>query len=178
LRLLKVIYRPHNLYRIHPDAKQGKNFITAFQSISRCLINVFVASKLENVSYAHHSIVDAQLNYMEDLMQYGHARWKYAINLCGREVPLQTNRGIVRSLVELNSTSVVNAHEISEADMNCFAFKVALDFHGHAYYTQTQLGPVPLDIEIYKAMNYMALSRPFISFLLNSKAAIVFRKYL
>jgi len=46
-------------------------------------------------------------------------------------------------------------------DMNHFAFKVALNFHGHAYYTQTQLGPVPLDIKIYKAMNYMALTRPF-----------------
>jgi len=178
LRLLKVIYRPHNLYCIHPDAKQGRNFTAAFQSISCCLINVFVASKLENVSYEHHSIMDAQLNCMEDLMQYDHARWKYVINLCGREIPLQTNRRIVQSLVKLNSTSVINAHEMSEADMNRFAFKVALDFHGHAYYTQTQLGPVPLDIKIYKAMTYMALTRPFISFLLNSEAAILLRDYL
>ena len=42
---------------------------------------------------------------------------------------------------------------------------------------QIQLGPVPL-IKIYKAMNYMALTRPFISFLLNSEAAILLREYL
>jgi len=122
--------------------------------------------------------MDAQLNCMEDLMQYDHARWKYAINLCGQEIPLQTNRGIVQNLVKLNSTSVIYAHEMSEADMNRFAFKVALNFHGHAYYTQTRLGPVPLDIKIYKAMTYMALTRPFISFLLNSEAAILLRDYL
>ena len=178
LRLLKVIYRPHNLYCIHPDAKQGSNFSKGFLSISRCLKNVFVASKLENVSYEHHSIMDAQLNCIEDLMQYDHARWKYVINLCGRELPLMTNRKIVQSLMKLNSTSVIKPHEMSERDLQRFAFKIAVDSHGHAYYTQIKLGPVPFGIKIYKAMNYMALTRPFITFLLNNATAIVFRKYL
>ena len=178
LRLLKVIYRPHNLYCIHPDAKQGSNFSTGFLSISRCLKNVFVASKLENVSYEHHSIMDAQLNCIEDLMQYDHARWKYVINLCGRELPLMTNRKIVQSLTKLNSTSVIKPHEISERDLERFAFKVAVDSHGHAHYTQIKLGPVPFGIKIYKAMTYMALTRPFTSFLLNNETAVVFRKYL
>ena len=44
LRLLKVIYRLHNLYCIHPEAKQEPKFIRAFLAISQCLDNVFVAS--------------------------------------------------------------------------------------------------------------------------------------
>ena len=112
LRLLKVIYRPHNLYCIHPDAKQELKFIRAFQAISRCLDNVFVASKLEKVYYAHHSIMDAQLNCMQDLMRFKPSRWRYAINLCGRELPLKTNREIVQSLIKLNGSSAMDSGEV------------------------------------------------------------------
>ena len=83
LRLLKVIYRPQNLYCIHPDARQGIDFLEPFLHISDCLNNVFVASKLERVYYQHHSLFDAQLNCMQDLLKFDTSRWKYVINLCG-----------------------------------------------------------------------------------------------
>ena len=57
VRLLKAIYRPHNLYCIHPDARQGEEFALVFRMLSRCLDNVFVASKLERVYYMHHTIM-------------------------------------------------------------------------------------------------------------------------
>ena len=118
LRLLKVIYRPQNLYCIHPDARQGMDFVRPFLHISRCLNNVFVASKLERVYYDHHSIFDAQLNCMEDLLKFETSRWKYVINLCGRELPLMTNREIVQSLMKLNGSSAISSFEVPEADMN------------------------------------------------------------
>ena len=176
LRLLKVIYRPHNLYCIHPDAKQKAEFITAFLCISRCLSNVFIASKLEKVYYQHHSIMDAQLNCMEDLMKFDLHRWKYAINLCGRELPLKTNREIVQSLMKLNGSSVIKANEISEADLDRFHYKVSVFIFGYTFYRRTNPGPTP--IKIYKAMKYMAITRPFMSFLLNNETAIALRKYL
>ena len=115
LRLLKVIYRPHNLYCIHPDSK-APSTVSSFQAISNCLDNVFVASKLEKVYYLHHTILDAHLNCLQDLMRYNPSRWRYTINLCGRELPLKTNRKIVQSLVALNGSSAVDSFEVPEAD--------------------------------------------------------------
>ena len=176
LRLLKVIYRPHNLYCIHPDAKQEPKFIRAFQAISRCLDNVFVASKLEKVYYAHHSIMDAQLNCMQDLMRFKPSRWRYAINLCGRELPLKTNREIVQSLIKLNGSSAMNSGEVPPnlAHLN---FRSVL-YNGNVRRTRKKLGPVPYGLKFYKSSNYMALTRPFVSFLLTHEKAVALREYL
>ena len=180
LRLLKVIYRPQNLYCIHPDAKQELKFIRAFQAISQCLDNVFVASKLEKVYYAHHSILDAQLNCMQDLIRFTPSRWRYAINLCGRELPLKTNREIVQSLIKLNGSSALNTHKISNIDReDRFVFKAVFDSStGRITKTETKLGPVPYSIELYKSMTYIAVTRPFLSFLLMHEKAVALREYL
>ena len=178
LRLLKVIYRPHNLYCIHPDAKQELHFIRAFQAISRCISNVFIASKLEKVYYRHHSIMDAQLNCMQDLMRFKPSRWRYAINLCGRELPLKTNREIVQSLMRLNGSSAINSGELPNRDrVERFLFKANLS-GGHNVMTQTKLGPVPHNLKLYKSSNYMAVARSFVSFLLTNNTAVALREYL
>ena len=187
LRLLKVIYRPQNLYCIHPDARQGIDFLEPFLHISDCLNNVFVASKLEGVYYQHHSLFDAQLNCMQDLLKFDTSRWKYVINLCGRELPLMTNREIVQSLVKLNGSSAIDSFEVPEADLNRLAYKVAADsiidrmflaIIGHNRYTWSRLGPVPYGIKIYKGWSYMANSRAFVSFFLTNKTAIALREYM
>ena len=46
LRFLKAIYRPHNVYCIHPDSKSGENFVMASSSIKvwhtmPCLVHLF-----------------------------------------------------------------------------------------------------------------------------------------
>ena len=112
VRLLKAIYRPHNLYCIHPDARQGEEFARVFRQISKCLDNVFVASKLESVYYGHHSIMDAQLSCMKDLTDYDQSSWRYVINLVGRELPLQTNRHVVKLLKRACNVSIVDSHPI------------------------------------------------------------------
>ncbi|CAI8011502.1 Beta-1,3-galactosyl-O-glycosyl-glycoprotein beta-1,6-N-acetylglucosaminyltransferase 3 [Geodia barretti] len=105
LRLLKSIYRPQNLYCIHPDARQGKRFKEFFTTVAKCLDNVFVVSKPVKVYYGHISITNAQLQCMQDLEKYPQSRWRYVINLCGREVPVKTNREIVESLMKLRGYS-------------------------------------------------------------------------
>ena len=178
LRLLKVIYRPHNLYCIHPDAKQEPKFIRAFLAISQCLDNVFVASKLEKVYYAHHSIMDAQLNCMQDLMRFTPSRWRYAINLCGRELPLKTNREIVQSLIKLYGSSAINSDGLPDkARRERFVLKVKLS-EGKITKTQTKLEPVPYNLKLYKSSNYIAVTRAFVSFLLTNVTAVAFREYL
>ena len=184
LRLLKVIYRPQNLYCIHPDAKQGKDFVRVFSRISYCLSNVFVASKLESVYYAYHTIVDAQLNCMQDLLKFDPSRWKYTINLCGRELPLMTNREIVQTLMKLNGSSVIKLRDFPKETLLRFVYKIGLahsiyyTIFGYTSLSWSELVHMPHGIKLYKASNYMAMSRPFVSFLLTNETAIELREYM
>ena len=180
IRLLKAIYRPHNLYCIHPDARQGKKFAKSFHQISKCLPNVFVASKLTKVYYGHHTIMDAQLNCILDLVNYHSSKWKYVINICGRELPLKTNREIVASLKALNGSSALgDAKYISPHWWRKrFVYKYALNSRGQMQRTNQRLGRVPHGTRIHKSMNFMAASSQFAFFLLTNIKAIALRKCL
>jgi beta-1,6-N-acetylglucosaminyltransferase 4 len=67
-RLLRIIYRQHNVYCIHVDSKTDPKDKEAIESITKCFSNVFIATKLEQVYYAHFSRVQADLNCMSDLI--------------------------------------------------------------------------------------------------------------
>ena len=180
VRLLKAIYRPHNVYCIHPDARQGEEFACLFQQISKCLDNVFVASKLERVYYGHHSIMDAQLNCMKDLTEYDRSRWRYVINLVGRELPLQTNRHIVKLLKQANNVSIVESQPIGKSFFGeRFRYKIGVnDRTGRLYRKQEKLAAIPHGIKIYKGSTHFALTRQFAHFILTNQKAIDFRQYL
>ena len=68
-RLLRALYRPHNVYCIHVDKKSASVFYNALKDIASCLPNVFLASKREDVVYASYSRLQADLNCMEELLQ-------------------------------------------------------------------------------------------------------------
>jgi len=180
VRLLKAIYRPHNLYCIHPDVRQGDDFARIFHQISKCLDNVFVASKLEKVYYMHHSILDAQLNCVQDLLKYDQSRWRYAINLVGRELPLQTNRNIVKLLKRASNVSIVDSHPIEDLFFNeRFQFKWTVNTAtGSVHSTRQKLSAIPHAIKIYKGSTHFALTWQFAHFLLTNQKSIDFRQYL
>ena len=180
VRLIKALWRPQNLFCVHPDAKQSEEFIGVFRQLSKCLNNVFVPNKLEKVYYQHHTIMDSQINCYEDLMQYPPDRWKYVINLCGRELPLKTNREIIRSLKKLHGASAVDSKQgYSKGYLKHDRFTwVAKENYttGKLHYTNKRLPPTP--IPIYKSFNFIAVSRPFVNFFLHDEKAIQFRNYL
>ena len=172
LRLLKAIYRPHNLYCIHPDARQGDKFKEYFTAIARCLDNVFIVSNPVKVYYGHISITDAQLHCMQDLVQYPESRWKYIINLCGREIPLKTNSEIVDSLQQLKGYSALGAYPLPKpAWEERFKNKYHLDKKGELLLTKEKQANPPQGIKLYKSMNFMAASRAFVHFILNDTVA-------
>ena len=180
VRLLKAIYRPHNLYCIHPDARQGEGFARVFRQISKCLDNVFVASKLEKVFYTHRSILDAQLNCMKDLTEYDQSRWKYVINLVGRELPLQTNRHIVKLLKQASDVSIVDSHPIRRIIYKQrFEHRYVVNYQtGRGYKAKKRRGAAPHGIKIYKGSTHFVLTRQFAHFLLTNQKAVDFRRYL
>ena len=57
VRFLKAIYRPHNLYCIHPDPNSGEDFREVFKLLSQCLSNVFLPAHIHNVTYDTQSTI-------------------------------------------------------------------------------------------------------------------------
>ena len=182
LRLLRLLYRPQNAYCIHYDAKTTSPIKEYAEAIAGCLDNVIVPSKLERVIWGHYSILGAQMNCMTDLLQYrvhssNQHKWKYIINLCGKELPLVTHREIVDRLIQLNgSSSVITRHMTNQTEeMNRIKYQVRLNDEQTNIYTdrQTSLGEPPFDIHhYYKSLTYLALSYQFANYLTTNSTAI------
>ncbi|RXM96113.1 Beta-1,3-galactosyl-O-glycosyl-glycoprotein beta-1,6-N-acetylglucosaminyltransferase 4 [Acipenser ruthenus] len=99
-RLLHTIYMPQNVYCIHYDQKSSQSFKAAVQNVVKCFPNVFIASRLESVQYAHISRLQADLNCLSDLLS-SPVQWKYVINLCGQDFPLKPNFELMSELKKL-----------------------------------------------------------------------------
>ena len=179
LQLLKSIYRAHNLYCIHPDARRGDGFKEYFTKVATCLDNVFVVSKPIDIYYGHISITDSQLLCMQDLEQYPEMRWKYVINLCGKEIPLKTNREIVDTLQQLKGYSAVGAFPLPHSFWTTrFTKKYRVDNSGKNRITNNKQAKPPRGIKLYKSMNFIAASRAFVRFILNDSFAKEFHDFL
>ena len=179
VRLLKVIYRPQNIYCLHPDGKADRKLIESFRLLSLCLDNVFVPQKLVEVYYAHFSMVEAQLLCFKELSTiYKHWGWKYAMIMCGKELPVSSNRRMVDTLIDMNGASVVNAHDVPPQQLEYnFGWYFKPD---PATGKLIKIGPrkTKLDVKIYKSMNYIAASRSFVNFLLKNIRAQHIRQFM
>jgi len=113
-RLLRLIYRPHNVYCIHVDAKSPVELRQGLEAIAKCLDNVFVAYPPVSVLWGNISVVNAELVCIRQLLQHDE-RWKYFINLVGRDMPLRTNRELVQILTAYNgSNDVEGSRKVTE----------------------------------------------------------------
>ena len=179
---LQVIYRPHNVYCIHYDQKSEESFKKVMRSIADCLPNVIIPSKTESVIRSWHTVVDAQMNCMSDLNKLrDRYPWRYVTTLCGKEVPLKTNREMVQVLKKLNGTSAVHLSLNLPHEKDYWKYKHILSDTGHAQQvtkTSEMLGPPPFNLTMKKSLAYYALSYAFVDFLLNDERVKVFRKFV
>ena len=196
LRFLKAIYRPHNLYCVHPDPK-SKEFSSVFHRLSGCLPNFFVASRVHNVKYTRPStIFRAQMSCFADLNRPGvRSNWKYVVNLCGRELPLKTNREIVEALIKMNGQSVIKPHPIDQYTLDtCFprARNLVAENNSSCAVASGAIGDhVSIaavencdqflrenHLRLYKSMTYNAYSRKFVHYFLHDKRALALQDWL
>jgi len=112
-RLLRLIYRPHNVYCIHVDAKSPAELRDGLEAIAACFDNVFVAKPPVDVRWGKISVVQAEMLCMSQLLDI-HKRWKYFINLVGRDFPLRTNYELVKILRAYNGANDVLASRNEE----------------------------------------------------------------
>ena len=189
LRFLKAIYRPQNLYCIHPDPNSGKKFTGTFKLLSSCLPNVFVSSHIQKVKYytSPTTIFEAQMSCFRDLKAYPYRKWHYVINLCSRELPLKTNRYIVEGLRKMNGTSIItDSMPIDKHTLETRFSKVAF----HILSKQNSSNSSVKDVErnddflkrygfrLYKSIAYNALSRSFVHYILHNEAVQLFKQWI
>ena len=179
MRLLRVIYRPHNVYCLHPDGKADKTMIQAFRKLASCFDNIFIPDELVSVTYMHISMVDAQLKCLHHLVNdYQHFHWKYASNLCGKELPFNSNRVMVENLKEMNGDSVVNVKKmpaINYRERFTSHFRV---INGKMKEIGSRNETMPFGMQMYKSLNFISASRQFAIFLLTNPKVKALHRYM
>lgn len=178
LRLLRLLFRPHNTYCIHYDKKS--HFKDFFRSMARCFDNVIISSQAENVVWGYYTIMQAQMNCLSDLLKRRTSqdhKWKYVINLCGKELPLVTNTEMVSRLMQLGGSSSIITEPCANKKMllqqrlthpvtlNQEGTDIVMDRH-------TLLGDLPFSLSLYhKSSSYNALSFQFANYLVFNSTA-------
>ncbi|XP_068741074.1 beta-1,3-galactosyl-O-glycosyl-glycoprotein beta-1,6-N-acetylglucosaminyltransferase 3-like [Montipora capricornis] len=167
-RILRAIYMPNNVYCVHIDKKSSELFVVVIKAIIRCLPNVFVATNRTSVLWGHFSLVQAQLNCMEELSQ-SPVKWKYYISLVGQDFPLYDNREIVRALRALKNHNNIDSFPMPKHSE--YRTKFVYDFINGDIIRDRQKPPPPHNITIFKGATHIIAIREFVNFVLHSQIA-------
>ncbi|XP_053381569.1 beta-1,3-galactosyl-O-glycosyl-glycoprotein beta-1,6-N-acetylglucosaminyltransferase-like [Mercenaria mercenaria] len=150
--LLRTVYKRHNTYCIHIDAKSPEHFRNRVMKLANCFDNVMIATKLVSVYWGQFSILEAEMSCMKDLFNKTKS-WKYFINLTGQEFPLRTNYEIAKILRALRGHNNIGCSKNFE------------------HYRLRTSGPPPHGLEVYKASTHVILTRKFVEYLLTDEIA-------
>ncbi|XP_062424504.1 N-acetyllactosaminide beta-1,6-N-acetylglucosaminyl-transferase-like [Rhea pennata] len=173
-RLFRAVYMPQNIYCIHVDQKAPVAFQQAVRRLVGCFPNAFLASKMERVVYGGISRLRADLNCMRDLLASA-VPWKYLLNTCGQDFPLKTNREIIRFLKGFRGKNITPgvlppAHVTTRTK---YVHKEQLyPFFSFMLWTFVHKAPPPHNLTIYFGSAYIAVTRPFVKFVLQDQRAI------
>ncbi|CAM4525685.1 unnamed protein product, partial [Caretta caretta] len=178
-RLFRAIYMPQNVYCVHVDEKAAAQFKKDVETLLNCFPNAFLASKNEPVIYAGISRLQADLNCMKDLLE-SRVRWKYLLNMCGQDFPLKTNKEIVRHLKGYKGKNLTPgvlppAHAISRTK---YIHKEHIGTDSSYMKKTNELKqPPPHNLIVYFGSAYIAVTKPFVEFILNNQRAIDLLKW-
>lgn len=164
-RLLRLIYRPQNVYCIHVDRKAAASIHQAANAIAGCFDNVFVASKVVDVHWGEYTLLEAELACLKQLLDDFPA-WKYYINLMGREFPLRTNQQLVQIFKAYNGANDVDGtHHRRPIVWTMFVWR------NENWRTSTLKSDPPHNFLIAKGSAHVALSRKFAEFAVYNQKA-------
>ncbi|XP_048476753.1 beta-1,3-galactosyl-O-glycosyl-glycoprotein beta-1,6-N-acetylglucosaminyltransferase 3-like [Rhincodon typus] len=173
-RLLRSIYAPQNVYCIHVDRKSPNQFHAAVRAIASCFHNVFVAAKLESVTYAAWSRVQADLNCMEELLE-SPVPWRYFINVCGQDLPLKTNREIALRLRAMNGSNVIESDPPPRYKKKRWQYHY--DIHNQVVLTAQLKDQPNISSPVFVGSAYIMATREFVSYVFASAEVRAFLKW-
>ena len=171
-RLLRAIYRHHNVYCIHIDASASESVKKGMAAIVACLKNVFLVSKAEDIIYEGFSRLKADLNCMEDLVKHN-VKWQYLINLPSQQFPLKTNSEVVKILQIYNGANDVEGITVPGRMFSVrykYIHKLSAD-KKKLVNTSVKKTPPPHNITVVKGSAYGVFSRAFVDFVLTDPRA-------
>ncbi|XP_035147289.1 beta-1,3-galactosyl-O-glycosyl-glycoprotein beta-1,6-N-acetylglucosaminyltransferase 4 isoform X1 [Callithrix jacchus] len=171
-RLIHTIYNQHNIYCIHYDRKAPDTFKVAMNNLAKCFSNIFIASKLEAVEYAHISRLQADLNCLSDLLKSS-VQWKYVINLCGQDFPLKSNFELVSELKKLNGANMLETVKPPNSKLERFTYhhelrRVPYEYVKLPVRTNISKEAPPHNIQIFVGSAYFVLSQAFVKYIFNN----------
>eukprot|EP00075_Anas_platyrhynchos_P007315 XP_021126185.2 N-acetyllactosaminide beta-1,6-N-acetylglucosaminyl-transferase isoform X1 [Anas platyrhynchos] len=173
-RLFRAVYMPQNVYCVHVDGKAPAALRQAVWQLVGCFPNAFLASHTERVVYGGASRLRADLHCMRDLLA-STVPWRYVLNVCGQDFPLKTNREIVRQLKGFRGKNVTPGvlpppHVIARTK---YVHREQLyPFFSFMLRTFVHKAPPPHNLTIYFGSAYIAVTRPFVKFVLQDRRAI------
>ncbi|XP_013034704.3 N-acetyllactosaminide beta-1,6-N-acetylglucosaminyl-transferase-like [Anser cygnoides] len=173
-RLFRAVYMPQNVYCIHVDGKAPATLWQAVRQLVGCFPNAFLASHTERVVYGGASRLRADLHCMRDLLA-SPVPWRYLLNICGQDFPLKTNREIVRQLKGFRGKNVTPGvlpppHVIARTK---YVHREQLyPFFSFMLRTFVRKAPPPHNLTIHFGSAYIAVTRPFVEFVLQDQRAI------
>lgn len=173
-RLFRAVYMPQNIYCIHVDAKAPAPFQQAVRHLLGCFPNAFLSSQVERVVYGGASRLRADLHCMKDLLASA-VPWRYLLNTCGQDFPLKTNREIVRLLKGLGGKNVTPGvlPPVHVTTRTKYVHREQLfSFFSFMLWTLVRKAPPPHNLTLYFGSAYVAVTRPFVEFVLQDQRAI------
>ncbi|OWF35406.1 Beta-1,3-galactosyl-O-glycosyl-glycoprotein beta-1,6-N-acetylglucosaminyltransferase 4 [Mizuhopecten yessoensis] len=176
-RLLRAIYRPHNVYCLHVDLSAYPIVHRAVTSLAKCFDNVFISSKLEDVIYSGMTRVMADLNCMADLIK-SPVSWKYFINTPSQQFPLQTNLELVKILTIYNGFNDIEGITQPNRMMMSRITNKHVVRNGRMVMTAAKMDKPPHNISIVKGSAYGVFSRQFVEFILHNQVSTDLLIYL
>ncbi|XP_076457275.1 N-acetyllactosaminide beta-1,6-N-acetylglucosaminyl-transferase-like [Babylonia areolata] len=153
-RLLRAVYRPHNVYCLHVDLKTLPQVVQDLRDLTSCLPNVLWTKERLDVEWGHFNVLLMEVLCMRTLWASG-VTWRYFINLTGQEFPLKTNRELVRILRAYNGANDILGETPKPRNMWRWA----------------KAGNPPHNITVAKGPVHVAASRGFVDFALHSQQA-------
>lgn len=173
-RLFRAVYMPQNVYCIHVDGKAPAALRQAVWQLVGCFPNAFLASHTERVVYGGASRLRADLHCMQDLLASA-VPWRYLLNVCGQDFPLKTNREIVRQLKGFRGKNVTPG-VLPPPHVTARTRFMHQEWEGSnisgLVTPQVHKAPPPHNLTIYFGSAYIAVTRPFVKFVLQDRRAI------
>lgn len=169
-RLLRMIYRPQNMYCIHLNGSVAPEQYHAAKAISKCFSNVFVVKDFQTHANDHFARVQGELNCMKFIANQGQD-WKYYLNIDDSSLPLKTNWEMINILgvydgandfegTSRNDSIPWKSMRVIERKNNTFVL------------TNKVKGPPPHGIKnLVRGKEYGIFSWEFVKFILNDKRA-------
>ena len=183
IRLLKVFYRPHNVYCIHLDTKSPNWWKILVDKFANCFSNIIIVSKVD-VVYATVRILQAHLSCFRELLR-SKLTWKYAINLHGTEVPLTTNRILVDLTRSMKGVNIIDkGTNLTESSARHakrkFRYTITWNKDGDRIYHRRSDFHTPFNMTLFKsaASANSAMTREFVNFMLTDVRAKALLRFL